>query len=256
LIHTTAIVDSSAKIASDVNIGPYSVIGEHVEIDAGCFIGPHVVINGPTKIGRNNRIFQFASVGEQPQDKKYNNEATRLEIGDNNVIRECCTISRGTVQDKGVTRIGSHNWIMAYVHIAHDCHVGDHTIFSNSASLAGHVTVEDYAILGGFTLVHQFCRIGAHCFTAMNSVISQDVPPYLMIAGHMAKPYGLNVEGLKRRGYSSDKIAALKKAYKILYRSGYSLQQAIENMADLASDFQEVKYFLDFLHNVTRGIIR
>ena len=256
MIHATAIVDSSAKIASDVNIGPYSVIGEQVEIDTGSVIGPHVVINGPTKIGRGNRIFQFASVGEQPQDKKYNNEATRLEIGDNNVIREYCTISRGTVQDKGVTRIGSNNWIMAYVHIAHDCHIGDHTIFANSASLAGHVTVENYAILGGFTLVHQFCRIGAHCFTAMNSVISQDVPPFLMIAGHMAKPFGLNVEGLKRRGYSADKIAALKKAYKILYRSGYSLQQAIEYLTDLASEFQEVKYFQDFLHNVTRGIIR
>jgi len=256
LIHATAIVDSSAKIASDVNVGPYSVIGEQVEIDSGCEIGSHVVINGPTKIGRGNRIFQFASIGEQPQDKKYNNEATRLEIGDNNVIREYCTISRGTVQDKGVTRVGSENWIMAYVHIAHDCQIGNHTIFANSASLAGHVTVEDYAILGGFTLVHQFCRVGAHCFTQMNSVISQDVPPYLMIAGHMAKPYGLNVEGLKRRGYASQTIAALKKAYKILYRSGYSLQQAIENMADLASEFQEVKYFLDFLQNVTRGIVR
>jgi len=256
LIHATAIIDESAKIASDVTIGPYTVIGPEVEIEAGCSIGSHVVINGPSKIGRGNRIFQFASVGEQPQDKKYNNEPTRLEIGENNVIREYCTISRGTVQDKGVTHIGSNNWIMAYVHIAHDCQIGDNTIFANSASLAGHVTVEDYAILGGFTLVHQFCRIGAHCFTAMNSVISQDVPPYLMIAGHMAKPYGLNVEGLKRRGYTPETIAALKKAYKILYRSGYTLQQAVDNMAGLAAEFAEIEYFMNFLTNVTRGIVR
>lgn len=256
LIHPTAIVDKSAKIADDVAIGAYSIVGPHVEIESGTAVGPHVVINGPTRIGSNNRIFQFASVGEEPQDKKYNGEPTRLEIGDNNVIREYCTISRGTVQDEGITRVGSDNWIMAYVHIAHDCQIGNHTIFSNSASLAGHVTVEDHAILGGFTLVHQFCRIGAHCFTAMNSVISQDVPPFLMIAGHMAKPYGLNTEGLKRRGFSPDVLAALKKAYKILYRSGNSMEQAIDELSELAGRYQEVSQFVNFLNGVTRGIVR
>ena len=256
MIHSTAIVDKSANIASDVTVGPYSIIGPQVEIDSGTTIGPHVVINGPTKIGRNNRIFQFASVGDEPQDKKYKGEPTRLEIGDNNVIRESCTISRGTAQDLGVTRLGSDNWIMAYVHIAHDCQIGNNTIFANSASLAGHVTVEDYAILGGFTLVHQFCKIGAHCFTAMNSVISQDVPPYLMIAGHMAKPYGLNVEGLKRRGFSSGALSALKKSYKILYRSGHSLEQAIDVLSELASQYPEVAQFVAFLKSVKRGIVR
>ncbi|WP_455374977.1 acyl-ACP--UDP-N-acetylglucosamine O-acyltransferase [Kaarinaea lacus] len=256
MIHQTAIVDKSAKLADDVSVGPYSIIGANVEIDAGTTIGPHVVINGPTSIGKNNRIFQFASLGEEPQDKKYAGEPTRLEIGDNNVIREYCTISRGTVQDEGITKVANDNWIMAYVHIAHDCRIGSHTIFANSASLAGHVTVEDYAILGGFTLVHQFCKIGAHCFTAMNSVISKDVPPYLMIAGHMAKPYGLNTEGLKRRGVSSEVLSALKSAYKVLYRSGYSVDQAISELSELAKKYKEVDQFVKFLSGATRGIVR
>jgi UDP-N-acetylglucosamine acyltransferase len=256
LIHQTAIVDKSANLADDVSVGPYSIIGANVEIDAGTTIGPHVVINGPTSIGKNNRIFQFASIGEEPQDKKYNGEPTRLEIGDNNVIRENCTISRGTVQDEGITTLANDNWIMAYVHIAHDCRIGSNTIFANSASLAGHVTVEDYAILGGFTLVHQFCKIGAHCFTAMNSVISKDVPPYLMIAGHMAKPYGLNTEGLKRRGVNSEVLSALKSAYKVLYRSGYSVDQAISELAELAKKYKEVEQFVNFLSETTRGIVR
>ena len=256
MIHQTAIVDKSAKLADDVSVGPYSIIGANVEIDAGTTIGPHVVINGPTSIGKNNRIFQFASLGEEPQDKKYAGEPTRLEIGDNNVIREYCTISRGTVQDEGITKVANDNWIMAYVHIAHDCRIGSHTIFANSASLAGHVTVEDYAILGGFTLVHQFCKIGAHCFTAMNSVISKDVPPYLMIAGHMAKPYGLNTEGLKRRGVSSEVLSALKSAYKVLYRSGYSVDQAISELSELSKKYNEVDQFVKFLSGATRGIVR
>lgn len=256
MIHQTAIIDKSATLAANVSVGPYSIIGANVEIDEGTQIGPHVVINGPTRIGKNNRIFQFASLGDEPQDKKYAGEPTRLEIGNDNVIREYCTFSRGTVQDEGVTRIADGNWIMAYVHIAHDCQVGSNTIFANSASLAGHVIVEDYAILGGFTLVHQFCKIGAHCFTAMNSVISKDVPPYLMIAGHMAKPYGLNVEGLKRRGVSAEVLSALKTAYKTLYRSGYSVDQAIAELSGLSEKHSEVKRFVSFLSGSTRGIVR
>ena len=256
MIHPTAIIDKTAQLADDVTVGPYSIIGANVEIDAGCEVGPHVVINGPTKIGKNNRIFQFASVGEEPQDKKYNGEPTRLEIGDGNVIRECCTISRGTVQDDGLTKLCNDNWIMAYVHIAHDCQIGSNTIFANSATLAGHVTVEDYAILGGFTLVHQFCKIGAHCFTAMNSVISKDVPPFLMISGHMAQPHGLNTEGLKRRGLSSEALSALKSAYKIVYRSGNTLEQAITELSDLSGKHSEVSQFVKFLSSSTRGIVR
>ena len=256
MIHPTAIVDKSANLAEDVVVGPYSIIGANVEIDSGTSIGPHVVVNGPTSLGKNNRIFQFASIGEEPQDKKYAGEPTKLEIGDNNVIRENCTISRGTVQDEGLTRLGNDNWIMAYVHIAHDCRIGSNTIFANSASLAGHVVVDDFAILGGFTLVHQFCKIGSHCFSQMNSVISKDVPPYLMIAGHMAKPYGLNSEGLKRRGMSSETLSALKSAYKILYRSGNTVEQAISAMSELAKSHDEVKHFSEFLSSTTRGIVR
>lgn len=256
MIHPTAIIDKSANLDEDVTIGPYSIIGADVEIGSGTIIGPHVVVNGPTSIGKKNHIFQFASLGEVPQDKKYAGESTRLEIGDNNVIREYCTISRGTVQDQGITRLGNNNWIMAYVHIAHDCQIGNHTIFANSATLAGHVTIEDYVILGGFTLVHQFCRIGAHCFTGMNSVISQDVPPYLMIAGHMAKPYGINVEGLKRREFSSETLSGLKKAYKILYRSGNSLEKAVVELGELAKQHNDVNNFVEFVKNSTRGILR
>lgn len=256
MIHLTAIVDQSAKIAEGVQIGPYSIIGPEVEIGAGTVVGPHVVIEGPTRIGQNNKIFQFSSIGDAPQDKKYANEPTRLEIGDNNVIREYCTISRGTTQDIGVTRVGDDNWIMAYVHIAHDCQVGSHTIFANSASLAGHVIVEDYAILGGFTLVHQFCKLGAHCFTAMNSVISKDVPPFILVSGHMAKPHGLNQEGLKRRGLSADVLSQLRKAYKILYRSGNTLDQAIEKMSELAKQCAEVEQLVTFLRGATRGVLR
>jgi len=256
LIHSTAIVDKSAKIAEGVRVGPYSIIGPEVEIKSGTVIGPHVVIEGPTTIGLNNKIFQFASIGDAPQDKKYANEATYLEIGDNNVIREYCTISRGTTQDIGITRVGNENWIMAYVHIAHDCQVGNHTIFANSATLAGHVVVEDHAILGGFTLVHQFCKLGAHCFTAMNSVISKDVPPFILVSGHMAKPCGLNQQGLKRRGFEPDVLSQLRNAYKILYRSGNTLDQAIKKIDVLAKESSEVAQFVAFLRNVTRGVLR
>jgi len=256
LIHPQALIDKNAKIADNVHIGPFSVIGPDVEIEEGTRIGPHVVINGPTKIGRDNKIYQFASLGEEPQDKKYAGEPTRLEIGDRNVIREFCTISRGTIQDIGYTKIGDDNWIMAYVHIAHDCVIGNHTIFVNSASLAGHVIVEDFVILGGFTLIHQFCKIGAHSFTSMNSCISKDVPPYIRVSGHMAKPYGLNSEGLKRHQFSKETINNLRKAYKILYRSGLTVEKSIKEMSSLAANCEEVNQFMQFLTESSRGIIR
>ncbi len=256
MIHSHAIVDKNAKIASGVHIGPFSVIGPDVEIGEGTHVGSHVVINGPTKIGRDNKIYQFASLGEEPQDKKYAGEPTRLEIGDRNVIREFCTMSRGTVQDIGHTTIGDDNWIMAYVHIAHDCVIGNNTIFVNSASLAGHVIIEDFVILGGFTLIHQFCKIGAHSFTSMNSCISKDVPPYIRVSGHMAKPYGLNSEGLKRHQFSKETINNLRKAYKILYRSGLTVDKSIDAMSSLAAKCEEVNRFKTFLSDSTRGIIR
>ena len=256
MIHPQAIIDPSAKLAENVSVGPFSVIGADVEIGEGTVIESHVVINGPTKIGANNKIYSFAAVGGDPQDKKYSGEVTQLEIGDRNVIREYCTISRGTAQDVGITRIGNDNWIMATVHIAHDCQIGNNTIFANSATLAGHVTVEDYAILGGFTLVHQFCKVGAHCFTAMNSVISKDVLPFTMISGHMAKPHGLNTEGLKRRGFSSESLSQLRKAYKIIYRSGNTIEQAVAQLQPMVENCAEVAQLLDFLKGVTRGIVR
>ena len=256
MIDSQAIIDPSAIIAPGVTIGPYSIIGPDVEIGEDTWIGPHVIINGPTKIGRENKIFQFSSLGEVPQDKKYNGEPTILEIGDRNVIREFCTFSRGTPQDIGVTRLGDDNWIMAYVHIAHDCQVGNNIIFANNATLAGHVNIEDYVILGGFTLVHQFCTLGIHSFTAMGSAISKDVPPYVLVSGHMAKPYGLNSEGLKRRGFSTEAISALKKAYKLLYRSNLPFEEAKSEIDALGTEFEEVKVMAEFLKNSQRGIVR
>lgn len=256
MIHPQAVIDPSAKLANGVTVGAFSIIGANVEIGEGTEVGSHVVIEGPTVIGRDNKIYSFASIGGDPQDKKYAGEPTRLEIGDRNVIREYCTISRGTAQDTGITSIADDNWIMAYVHIAHDCQIGSNTIFANSASLAGHVTIEDFAILGGFTLVHQFCKVGAHCFTAMNSVISKDVLPFTMVSGHMAKPHGLNVEGLKRRGFTSESLSQLRKAYKIIYRSGLTLEQATEKLEPMAKEGKEVAQLLEFISNVTRGIVR
>lgn len=256
MIDARAIIDPTALIADGVSIGPFSVIGAGVEIGENTWIGPHVVINGPTRIGRDNKIYQFASLGEAPQDKKYAGEPTRLEIGDRNMIRECCTINRGTVQGGGVTRIGDDNWIMAYVHIAHDCHIGDHTIFSNCASLAGHVSVGDYAILSGFTIVHQFCAIGAYSFCAMGSAISKDVPPYVMVSGHMAKPHGINSEGLKRHGFDAASLRAIRKAYKLIYKSKLTLVQALEQLRELQKESAEVGALVTFLEKVTRGIVR
>ena len=257
MIHQTAIVHPGARIGAHVEIGPYAVIGEHVEIGEGSHVGAHTVITGHTRIGKDNRIFQFASVGEIPQDKKYANEPTRLEIGDRNTIREFCTLNIGTAQGGGVTRIGSDNWIMAYVHVAHDCIVGNHTIFANNTALAGHVEVDDHAILGGFTGVHQFCKIGAHVMTAVGTTIFKDVPPYVMASGSDgAEPHGLNTEGLKRRGYSAESLAALKQAYKTLYKSGLTLEEAKQALAEQARSEPAVQVLLDFLGRSTRGIIR
>ena len=256
MIDPTAIIDPAAVLASDVSIGPYSVIGADVQIDAGTTIGPHVVIKGPTRIGHNNRIYQFASVGEDPQDKKYHGENTRLEIGDRNVIREYCTIHRGTVQDKEVTRIGDDNLFMAYTHVAHDCEVGSYVIMANAASLAGHVVVEDYAILGGFSLVHQFCKIGQYSFSAMGSVISRDIPPYVMVGGRPTKPHGINAVGLERQGFGGDAIRQVRKAYKILYKSGLKLEDAIKMLDEMTLETPEISCMASFLKQTGRSIIR
>jgi UDP-N-acetylglucosamine acyltransferase len=256
MIHPTAIVHSGAKLAPGVSVGPYSIIGEHVQIGEGTAIGSHVVIEGRTRIGAQNRISGFSSLGGSPQDKKYAGEPTALEIGDRNTIREYCTFSCGTAQDTGVTRIGSDNWIMAYVHIAHDCQVGNHTIFANVATLAGHVQVGDYAILGGFTGAHQFVSIGAHSITGVATVLLQDLPPYVMAAGNTAKPFGINAEGLKRRGFGTEKITAIKRAYKTLYRSGLGLKEARAKIATQARKWPELQLLVDFLDQSQRGIVR
>jgi len=256
MIHPSAIIHPRAKLGADVSVGAYSVIGEHVEIGDATRIGPHVVIEGHTRIGRDNRIFQFCSLGAVPQDKKYADEPTRLEIGDGNTLREFCTLNCGTAQDAGVTRLGDDNWIMAYVHLAHDCQIGDHTIFANNTQLAGHVHVGDHAILGGFTGVHQFVRIGAHSFTAIATVLVHDLPPYVMAAGDTAKPYGINTEGLRRRGFSSAALAGIKRAYKTLYKSSLTLDQARAALAEQAKTCPEVGVLADFLQSSTRGIVR
>ncbi len=255
-IHPTAIVQRGAQLAADVEVGAYAVIGEHVEIGAGTRVGPHAVITGHTRIGRDNRIFQFVSLGEAPQDKKYAGEPTRLEIGNGNTIREFCTFNCGTVQDAGVTRLGDDNWIMAYVHLAHDCQIGNHTIFANNSQLAGHVKVGDFAILGGFTAVHQFCHIGAHSITAIGTVVLQDIPPYVTASGNTAGPYGINSEGLKRRGFSAEAIAAIKRAYKTLYKSGLGLEDAKREISSQVGGCAELQVLVDFLSRSTRGIIR
>lgn len=255
-IHPQAIVDPSAKIAGDVTIGPWSYIGPDVEIGEGTEILSHVVVKGPTKIGRNNRIFQFSSVGEECQDKKYAGEPTTLVIGDNNVIRENCTIHRGTVQDRGETVIGSGNLLMAYVHVAHDCMIGDNTILANTTTLAGHVSIGDHAILGGGTMVHQFCNIGVHSMAAGGSIVLKDIPAYVMASGQSAKPFGMNVEGLRRRGFSKEALTALRRAYKTLYRQGLTLAEALEELEKSHSDVPEVRPLIDSLRGSDRGIIR
>jgi UDP-N-acetylglucosamine acyltransferase len=253
-IHSTAIIEAGAKIDASVKIGPYAVIGPNVEIGEGTTIGAHAVITGHTRIGKRNRIFQFVSLGEQPQDKKYAGEPTRLEIGDDNTIREFCTFNTGTAQDLGVTRVGNGNWVMAYVHIAHDCVVGNQTILANNATLGGHVEIGDYAILGGLTAVHQFCKIGAHVITGGGTIVFKDIPPFVMASGAPAQPHGLNSEGLKRRGFSPETLTTLKRAYKTLYRESLTLQEALEKLD--AETAPEVAQLTAFLRSAERGIIR
>jgi UDP-N-acetylglucosamine acyltransferase len=256
VIHSTALVHSGARLAEDVQVGPFCVIGEHVEIGAGGVLGAHVVVSGHTRLGRNNRIYPFACLGEGPQDKKYRGEPTRLEIGDNNTIRECCTLNLGTAQDIGVTRVGDDNWIMAYAHVAHDCQVGSNIVIANGVQLAGHVSIGDHAILGGGTLVHQFCRIGAHAFTAGGSVVLRDVPPYVMAGGNSAQPHGINSEGLKRRGFAADTIETIRRAYKTLYRTKLGFEEARQAIGEQAKRVPALEMLAEFLASTQRGIIR
>ena len=256
LIDPTAIIDSHAELADDVSVGAFSVIGAGVKIDAGTVIGPHVVIKGPTSIGKKNRIYQFTSIGEDPQDKKYAFEVTRLEIGDRNTIREFTSMHRGTQQDNSVTKIGNDNLFMAYTHVAHDCIIGDHVIMANGASLAGHVHLNSHAILGGFTLVHQFTKIGQYSFAAMGSAITQDIPPFIMVGGKPTRPHGINSVGMERNGISAEDIRLIRNAYKIIYKLNLRLEDAIEQMEDLASDSKQLSEMISFLRNVRSGILR
>jgi len=256
VIDARAVVSPEAQLAPDVSVGPFSVIGPQVQIGPGTVVGPHVVINGPTSIGADNRIFQFASLGDAPQDKKYRGEPTVLAIGDRNVFRESCTMNRGTAHDKGATCIGNDNLFMAYSHVAHDCVIGSNTVFANSVALGGHVEVGDWAILGGLTAVHQFTKIGAHAFLGGGSILSRDVPPYVMVAGNPAVPHGVNAEGLKRRGFSEEQIRNVREAYRLLYRSQLKLAEAIERLAPLAAEHAEIRAFVDFINASTRSLVR
>ena len=256
MIHATAIISEHATLAEGVEVGAYTVIGDGVEIGRGTSVGSHVVINGPTTIGKDNRIYQFASIGDDPQDKKYAGEPTRLVVGDRNTIREFCTFSRGTSQDAGETRIGSDNWIMAYVHVAHDCVVGDHTIMANNTTLAGHVHVGDWVIMGGFSGAHQFCRIGAHAFLGMYTGVNRDVAAYTMVSGNPGVPRGINSEGLKRRGFDAEQIRNIKNAYRLVYRQGRKLNEAIDEIASLSASQPELEPLLDSLRASERGLIR
>jgi len=256
VIHPTALIDPTAILADSVEVGAYSIIGENVEIGEKTWIGPHVVIQGPCKIGAENKFFQFSSIGEIPQDKKYHGETSFLEIGNRNTVREFATINRGTEDGGGTTRIGDDNWLMAYIHIAHDCQIGSNTIFANNASLAGHAVIEDFVILGGFTLVHQFCKIGQHAFCGMGSAITKDIPPYIMVNGSPAHTHGLNSEGIKRKGFSKETLKALRDAYKIIYRSNNTIEVAKKELKALAAQFPEVNNMLDFIQQSERGILR
>ncbi|MBF7729711.1 acyl-ACP--UDP-N-acetylglucosamine O-acyltransferase [Pseudomonas sp. N040] len=256
LIDPRAIIDPSARLADDVQVGPWSIIGANVEIGEGTVVGPHVIIKGPTRIGRNNRIYQFSSVGEDTPDLKYKGEDTRLVIGDNNIIREGVTIHRGTVQDRAETTIGDHNLLMAYVHVGHDCVIANHCILVNNASLAGHVHLNDWVILSGFTLVHQFCHLGAHSFSGMATAIGKDVPAYVTVFGNPAEARSMNFEGLRRRGFSNEAMQALRRAYKIVYRQGLTVELALAELAELAGEFPEVAVFRDSIQASSRGITR
>jgi len=256
MIHQTAIIDPTAHVDENVEIGPYTVIGANVSIGSGSIISSHVTINGTTTIGKNNRIYQFSSIGEDPQDKKYAGEKSFLEIGDNNEIREFTTIHRGTTQDQNTTIIGSNNLLMAYTHVAHDCVIADDVILANAASLGGHVHIGNNVILGGFSIVHQFCHLGDHCFSAMGSAITKDVPPFVMVGGRPTKPHGVNSVGLDRRGFSPDAILQIKRAYKLLYKSGLKLSEATSKLAEVAKEQPELGIMVDFLRNSNRSILR
>ena len=257
MIDSSAKVDAGAQLAADVEVGPWTYIGPGVEIGAGTRIGSHCIVKGPTRIGRDNRVFAFCSIGEDPQDKKFSGVgASQLEIGDRNTIREYCSINRGTPQGGGLTRLGDDNWLMAYCHIAHDCKVGNHTVFANNATLAGHVEIYDYVILGGFTGVHQFCRMGESSFSAIAAAVVRDVPPYIIVNGNNAEPRSINREGLKRRGFSPESIAALKRAYRTLYRQGNSLEDALKLLELERDAFPEVARLVDFVRSSVRGIVR
>ena len=256
MIDPRAIVSPRAQLAPDVEVGPFSVIGPDVVIGPGTWVGPHAVINGPTTLGRDCKVFQFALVGAAPQDKKYRGEPTRLEVGDRNVFREFCTINRGTAGGHGVTRIGDDNLFMAYSHVAHDCVVGSRCVMSNCTALAGHVEIGDWVILSGYAAVHQFCKVGAHAFLANNAAVTRDVPPYLLVAGSPAEPKGINSEGLKRRGFDPGQIAHIKNAYRVLYRSGLKLAEATAELAELAKSQEEIAPLVEFLGTVTRSIVR
>lgn len=256
MIHQTVIIDPTSNVDENVEIGPYTVIGANVSIGSGTIIGPHVTINGTTKIGKNNRIYQFSSIGEDPQDKKYAGEKSFLEIGDNNEIREFTTIHRGTSQDKNITIIGNNNLLMAYTHVAHDCVIADDVILANAASLGGHVHLGNNVILGGFSIVHQFCHLGEHCFVAMGSAITKDVPPFVMVGGRPTKPHGINSVGLDRRGFSKETILHIKRAYKVLYKSGMTLSDASVKLAEMAKEQPELNVLVEFLENSNRSILR
>ena len=256
MIDARAIVSAEAELAANVCIGPFSIIGPQVRIGPRPVVGPHVVINGPTTIGADNRFFQFASIGDAPQDRKYQGEPTRLTIGDRNVFRESCTVNRGTTHDKGVTLIGSDNLFMAYAHVAHDCVVGNNTVFANCAALGGHVEIGDWAILGGLTAVHQFTKIGAHAFLAGGAIVTRDVPPYVMVAGNPAAPHAVNSEGLKRRGFTEEQIRNIRDAYRIVYRSDLKLAEALARLAPQADGRPEIRAFVDFIHAATRSLAR
>lgn len=257
MIHATCIVHPDARIDAGASIGPYCIIGAGVEIATGTVLNGHVTVSGPTRIGPDNRIFQFCSIGDDPQDKKFHGESdSRLEIGSGNVMREYCSINRGTGEGGGVTRIGDNNWIMAYVHVAHDCRIGNGVVLANNATLAGHVTLEDHVILGGFTGVHQFCRVGAYSFAAIASVIVKDVPPYVLVSGNTARPNGLNREGLRRHGFPTEEIEMLRRAYRILYREGLLLQEAVQRLQELARTSTHVASLVQFIEGSSRGIAR
>jgi UDP-N-acetylglucosamine acyltransferase len=256
MIDPRAVVSPQAQIAADVQIGPFTVIGADVVIGAGTWIGPHAVINGPTRIGADNKIFQFASIGDAPQDKKYKGEPTRLEIGDRNVFRESVTVNRGTTHDKGVTHIGNDNLLMAYSHVAHDCHLGDQIVMANCATLGGHVELGDWVIMGGLSAVHQHTKIGAHCFLAHNAAVTRDVPPFIMAVGRPAVPHSVNSEGLKRRGFTLEQILNIRRAYRLLYRSGLKLQAAMKELETLAVTHAEIRPFVEFLKRSERSIVR